>query len=105
MGHHLKPKPTHTHPLATPQASSHRHRQHPQHPGAPRTTQHDAPDTPTGGTLPGSRPGRTSTTFPATPTARAPARAERTTANPPGGRAAQGRTQPDNPPNINPYNG
>ena len=30
-----KPNPAHTHPLATPQASTHRHWQHLQHPGSP----------------------------------------------------------------------
>ena len=35
LGHHPKPNPTHKHPLTTPQASAHRHRQHPQHPGSP----------------------------------------------------------------------
>ena len=30
--HHSKPNPAHTHPLATPQASTRRHWQHPQHP-------------------------------------------------------------------------
>ena len=35
VGHHPKPNPAHTHLLPTPQASTHRHRQHPQHPGSP----------------------------------------------------------------------
>ena len=30
-----KPNPVHTQPVATPQASTHRHRQHPQHPRSP----------------------------------------------------------------------
>ena len=58
---------------------------------------------PKGGILPGSRSGRTLTTLPATPTARTPSQAEPTTANRPAGRAAQGPTQPDNPPNVTPY--
>ena len=43
------------------------------------------------------------TTLPATPTARTPAPAELKTANPPAGRAAPGRTQPDDPANVTPY--
>ena len=35
VGHHPKPDPAHTHPLTTPQASTHRHRQHPKQPGSP----------------------------------------------------------------------
>ena len=33
--HPPKPNPANTHPLTTPQASTHQHRQHPQHPGSP----------------------------------------------------------------------
>ena len=35
VGHHSKPNPAHTHPLATPQASAHRHWRHPGHPRSP----------------------------------------------------------------------
>ena len=40
VGHHPKPNPPHTQPLATPQASTHQHR---------RATQHNAPDPPASG--------------------------------------------------------
>ena len=35
VGHHLKPNPAHTHPLATPQASAHQHWRQPQQPRSP----------------------------------------------------------------------
>ena len=35
VGHHPKPSTAHTHPLPTPQASTHRHQQQPQHTGSP----------------------------------------------------------------------
>ena len=35
VGHQPQPNPAHTHPLATPQVSAHRHQRHPQHPWSP----------------------------------------------------------------------
>ena len=45
VGHHPKPNPGHTHPLATPQVSTHRQRQLPQHRGSPacHTARHACP--------------------------------------------------------------